>query len=108
MIHTRLTSTNFDLGALRDVCHTIGWALVEVDQSLGITEFDLRVFGPLVNFYERGSQAPRLVDAKLPRRAENAVTAATAASTSTTTATVSGQFTENALAASAKAWTPAT
>ena len=62
MIHTRLTSTNLGLGALRDVCHTIGWTLVKVDQTVGIAESDLRVFGPLVNFYESISQAPRLVD----------------------------------------------
>lgn len=63
MIHTRLTSANFDLGALRDFCHTNGCALVKVDQTVEIAEFDLRVFGRLVNFYERGGQAPRLVDA---------------------------------------------
>lgn len=63
MIHTRLTSANFDLGALRDFCHTIGCVLVKVDQTVEIAEFDLRVFGRLVNFYERGGQAPRLVDA---------------------------------------------
>ena len=62
MIHTRLTSTNFGLGALRDFCHTRRWALVKVDQTVEIAEFDLRVFGPLVNFYECFGQAPRLVD----------------------------------------------
>ena len=63
MIHTRLTSINFDLGALRDVCHTVGWVLVKVDQTVGIAEFDLRVFGQHVNFCERVGQGARLVDA---------------------------------------------
>ena len=60
-----------------------------------------------VNFCERARQGSELVDDYL-RRAENAAAAATAARTTSTAATTSGQFNENPLAASAKAWTPAT
>lgn len=104
MIHTRLTSTNLGARALRDVRHIAGLTLAKVDQTDENVESDLRVSGGHVNFCERARQGSELVDDYL-RRAENA---ATAARTTSTAATTSGQFTENKLAASAKAWTPAT
>lgn len=107
MIHTRLTSTNLGARALRDVRHIAGLTLAKVDQTDENVESDLRVSGGHVNFCERARQGSKLVD-DYPRRAENAAAAATAARTTSTAATTSGQFNENPLAASAKAWTPAT
>lgn len=107
MIHTRLTSANCNGRALRDVCHTAWITLVKVDQTDENVESDLRVSGVRVKFCERARQGSKLVD-DYPRWAENAAAAATAARTTSTAATTSGQFNENPLAASAKAWTPAT